>query len=169
MRHDEQDVSVHNIDRVEERDYVLADALDHAERQDRLHRIRFTDPRGGRWKAPTALLLFLVAALLAGFPPHWLSQPPAPPSALEREWGLRVDLYLQARQIEVFRAREGRLPESLAEVPVRLPGLRYVRSNGRVYQLVARRADGRVLVYDSAHPSPALEQGVRSWLGLEDE
>jgi hypothetical protein len=141
----------------------------HAEWQDERHRIRFPDPRGRRWKTPTALVLLAVAALVAAVPPAWmpLPRPPAVPTPAERDWGLTVEVYLQARQIEVFRAREGRLPHSLAEVPVRVPGLRFVRSNARVYQLVARRSDGSALVYDSTHPAPEVEGAVRVWLAGE--
>jgi hypothetical protein len=166
---DDRDVSVHRIDPVEDKDRLLAEALAHAEHQEERHRVRFPDrdPRGGRWKTPTALVLFVVAALLAAFPTSWMPTPlPPVPSPLEIEWGLRVDLYLQTAQIEVFRAREGRLPTSLAELPVRVPGLRFVRSNGRVFQLVARRADGSALVYDSAHPAPGMKRGVGAWLGI---
>ena len=72
-------------------------------------------------------------------------------------------LQLQARQIEVFRARHGRLPRTLDEVPVRIPGIRFVRSNGRVYQLVAARPNGRALVYDSARPDPEFEDVENGW------
>ncbi len=168
MRLDDQDLPVHRISRVADRKRLLAEALAHSEQQDRRHRIRFPDPRGGRWKTPTALAILVVAALLSAFPPVWtpLALPPSAPGPVDREWGLRVVLYLQARQIEVFRAREGRLPASMAEVPVRAAGLRFIRSNGRVYQLVAQRSDGSSLVYDSAHPAPGLEHGVRAWLGI---
>lgn len=68
--------------------------------------------------------------------------------------GLRTVLYLQAQQIEAYRLREGHLPDSLGEVPARFAGIRYVRSNSRVYQLVGHGPDGSPVVYDSTRPDP---------------
>ena len=46
---------------------------------------------------------------------------------------------------------------------VRIPGIRFVRSNNRVYQLVAARPNGRALVYDSARPDPEFEDVENGW------
>ena len=164
---DEQDPPVHRISRPEDRERILAEALAHAEEQDERHRIRFPgDPRRGRWKPPVALGILIVAALIAAFPPRWLSGPPFPvPTSAQLDRGLRIALYLQARQIELFRAREGRLPRSLDEVAAHFDDLLFVRSNSRVFQLVGRRSDGSPLVFDSARPAPGLDRLVASWLG----
>ena len=106
----------------------------------------------------------MLAAYVGVAPPPWVAgEPPlqVPPAALER--GVVAALYLQAQQIEVFRIRNGRLPRSLAELPVRVPGVLFVRSNNRLYQLVAARPDGRALVYDSANPEPVFEQIADGW------
>ena len=105
-------------------------------------------------------VLVALAAWLSASPPAWLrGDPPAAPTVQDQARGLRAHLFLQAQQIEAFRLREGRLPASLDEVPGAAGDLRYVRSNNRVYQLVA--SDGRAtVVYDSARPDPAFAQAA---------
>lgn len=169
MSLEDEDVPLHRIDPVKDRARLVAEALAHAEAQEAQHRIRYEGPGpgGGNWKTPAALGVFLVAILLWAFPPAWTSPAaPATPGAGELERGLRVALYLQARQIEAFRARNGRLPRSLDELPVRFGGLGFVRSNNRVYQLIGQRPNGAPLVYDSAHPPPGVDRTVAAWLGI---
>ena len=125
------------------------------------------DPRrGSRWQAPVAALLLLAAAVLALFPPAWLgpTRPVAPPAS-EMERGVRAALYLQAQQIEAYRAREGRLPASLADVAGHLDGIRFVRSNNRVYQLVGHGPGESPVVYDSARPDPVFHAAAEPFLG----
>lgn len=165
---EEQDPPVHRISRPEDRERILAEALAHAEEQEERHRIRFPfDPRRGRWKSPLALGILVVAGLIAAFPPRWIAGRPLPaPTSAQLDRGLRIALVLQAGEIEAFRAREGRLPRSLGEVGARFDDLLFVRSSGRVFQLVGRRADGSTLVFDSARPAPGLDRAAASWLGL---
>lgn len=162
----DQEPAADSISRVEDRERLLAETLAHAEAREEKYRISFTDPpRRGRWKVPAAMAVLAVAALVAAFPPSWVS-PGAPrvPSGSELERGRVVALQLQADQVEVFRLRHGRLPESLDELPIRVPGIDFVRSNSRVYQLVVARADGSRLVYDSAHPEPGPGAQAPSWM-----
>ncbi len=168
MSLDEQDPPVHGISRPEDRDRILAEALAHAEQLDERHRIHFpVDPRRGRWKTPVAMGILVVAALIAAFPPRWVSGPPLPvPAPAQLDRGLRIALYLQARQVEEFRAREGRLPRSLDEVAARFDDLLFVRSGSRVFQLVGHRPDGTPQVFDSARPTPGLDRRMASWLGI---
>jgi hypothetical protein len=165
---DEQDQPVHQISRLEDRERILAEALAHAEQQDEQHRIHFpVDPRRGRWKTPVAMAVLVVAAVIAAFPPRWVAGAPFPvPAPAQLERGLRMALFLQAKQVEVYREREGRLPRSLDEVGARFDDLRFVRSSSRVFQIVGHRPDGTPLVLDSARPTPGLDRAMASWLGI---
>ena len=159
MTNPEPDTPVHRISRVEDRQRLLAEALAHAEAQEAQYRILASDePVRGRWKAPLALLVLGLAAWVALAPPGWIAGPDAPrPTEGDRERGLRAAIWMQAHQVEVFRLREGRLPEHLSELPVQMPGLILVRSNNRVFQIRGRRPQGGLLVFDSAQPAPGFE------------
>ena len=137
----------------EERDRLVAEALAHAEARDALYRPPSEIPSRS-WKGLLATVLLVLSTVLLLAPPVWL-QGEAPPtvSSEDRTRGARLSLELQAHEIEAFRLRHQRLPERLEEVPTVLPGIRFVRSNVRVYQLVAYDADGRPLVYDSTRPA----------------
>jgi len=159
VSNEKPDAPVHHISRVEDRQRILAEALAHVEAQEEQYKlIPLDEPVRGRWKAPTAYLVFAVAIWLLVLPPRWIAGADAPrPSEGDMDRGLRAAMYLQAQQVEVFRLAEGRLPTDLFELPTRIPGLTLVRSNNRVFQIRARRPDGSLLVYDSAQPSPTFE------------
>lgn len=154
--HEEALLDLGPVSSPEMRDRLLAQALAHAEMQDARYRVPYADPRrAGRWKGVAATLLFLVAATMAVAPPQWvLPESPAEISPAQRSRGIREALLLQAEQIEAFRIRTRRLPDSLAELRSRLDGIRYVRSGNRAYQLIAYEAGGDPVVYDSSNPSP---------------
>ena len=124
-------------------------------------------PEPGRaWKIPVSFLILGVAAVVAIFPPGWSAPAPAPTLTTgELQRGLRTALYLQATQVESFRVREGRLPRSLDDVALRIPGIRYVRSNNRVFQLVGTMPDGAAIVYDSARPTESFDSLAAAWAG----
>ncbi|MFQ5537172.1 MAG: hypothetical protein ACE5GJ_06935 [Gemmatimonadota bacterium] len=157
------------VSRVEERERLLAEALAHVTAQDlQYSETPLEERRPAIWKGVLALLLLAAAAYAAVLPPAWLPRPPVPAVTQgDREIGVRAALFLQAQAVEGFRVRELRLPGSLEEVGRALPDITFVRSNNRVYQLVARRPNGRPLVYDSAHPDPGFEAVGGSWTAAE--
>lgn len=150
----------------EERDRLLAAALAHVEMQEAIYRVPSDSGEGRRWKGTIASSLFLLAALVIVVPPPAiLPAPPATLSAADHLHGVRVSLLLQAQQIEAFRTREGRLPDSLDEVATALPGIRFVKSNNRLYQLVGYTPAGESVVYDSASPEPEFQAIDGAWAG----
>lgn len=153
----------------EDRDRLLAAALAHSEMQEAIYRVR-TDARALQWwKGGVAAALLLVATLIAVRPPGFVTPPaPATLSQADREYGVRVALLLQAQQVEAFRTREQRLPDALTEVPVIIPGVRFVTAGNRVYQLVAPGPDGRALIYDSASPAPEFDEIRGNWITTRD-
>lgn len=149
----------------EERDHVLAAALAHAEMQEAIYRVPTDTGRARRWKAVVAVAIMLLALATAVSPPGLVvPDPPASLADADRLYGIRVALLLQAQQIEAFRAREGRLPDSITEVARALPGIRFVKSSGRLYQLVAYAPDGEAIVYDSAAPAAEFEDISNQWV-----
>jgi len=147
------------------RDRLLAQALAHAEIQDARYRVPYADPRpAGRWKALVAAGLLLVAGILTAAPPAWVR--PDPPARLDADGharALRSALLLQSQQVDAFRVRNQRLPDSLDELPQRLPGLRYVRSGNRAYQLIGYEPDGNAVIYDSSNPGPEFGRLARGF------
>lgn len=157
-------IDLGDVSTPEVRDRILAQALAHAEMQDARYRVPFSDPgRAGRWKAGLATILFLAAAVLAVAPPAWVRpEPPAQLDAAGRARSVRRALLLQAQQVDAYKVRVQRLPNSLEELPSRLDGVRYVRSGNGAFQLIAYTTDGTI-VYDSSNPSPEFERLARSW------
>lgn len=156
---------VPEVSRAEERERLLAETLAHATAREEAFREPPVEAgRASWWKVPLALLILLAAGWMAASPPSWLAPataPTLPPGELER--GARAALYLQAREIDAYRRLRGRLPDSLEELPARFDGVRYVRSDNRVYQLIGTRPDGSSLVYDSAHPAPGFAAVSQGW------
>jgi hypothetical protein len=142
----------------EARARLLAQALAHAEHKDARYRVSLEGTRRlARWKSVAAAVVLLLAGVVAVAPPAWVRpEPPAQLTEGARARGIRLALLLQAQQVEAYRVRTQQLPESLGELPITLPGVRYARSGGRSYQLVVFAPDGSPIVYDSADPSPAF-------------
>ena len=51
----------------------------------------------------------------------------------------------------------------LTELPAQLPGVRFVKSGNRAYQLIGYEVDGNAIIYDSSNPAPQFERLVPSW------
>ena len=161
---DDKDLPVHRVSRVEDRERLLAEAMAHAEAMEEQYKVIPADaPLTGRWKSPVAVLMFATAAVVGLFPPAWLAGPVLPrPTQGDQDRGLRAAIYIQAQQVEAFRLEHGRLPDHPRELANPLPDLTLVRSNNRIYQVRGVATDGRVVVYDSARPSPAF-RGAAVW------
>lgn len=146
------------------RDRLLAQTLAHVETQDARYRVPYSDSRhSGRWKAVIATFLFLASGAVAVAPPRWVTpEPPARLDIASREHSVRIALILQAQQVDAYRVRFQRIPDSLDELPIRLPGVRLVRSN-RAYQLVAYAGDGQRIVFDSSDPDPEFARLAPVW------
>jgi len=152
----------------EERDRLLAEALAHAAMQDARYRVPVETRHVARVKGVVALALFVLAGSLAVAPPALVRPtPPATPEAADLREGVAGALLLQAKQIEAFRARTLRLPATLDEVDARLPDIRYVRSSGRLYQLVGYTPTGEAVVYDSSAPASDFTRLEARWLAAD--
>lgn len=77
-----------------------------------------------------------VALILAFRPPAWILPAPVPtPTPAEREASIRFAMYLQAQQVEHFRATRGRIPSRLEEAGQPVPGIRFTTLSGTTYEL----------------------------------
>lgn len=154
----------------EERDRLIAEALADSEVRDERYRPPSEPPKDDRWKGALALCLFILAGVVAIAPPGWVAPEPPPrvPDGA-RTLGARAAVFLQAQEIEAFRQRNHRLPDDLTEVSTTLPGIRYIRSNERVYQVVATDPDGRTVVFDSTEPRDERSARVHALLREIDE
>ncbi len=146
----------------EDRERLLAETMAHAEVRD----AHYSQPMVVEevdfpWRGPLGILLMAFAGWVFFVPPSWALGPPPPsiPSA-ELQRGLMASLYVQAQEIETFRFRQGRLPESLDELGFQAEGVEYIRSSNAVYQLVALGPNGRV-IYDSARPGDEFTEAAR--------
>lgn len=151
----------------EDRDRLLAAALAHAEMREATYRVPTDTGQARRWKGTIASVVFVIAMIVAVTPPALVvPDPPAHLTDADRLYGIRVTLLLQAHQVEAFRTREQRLPDSVADLAAGFPGVRFVKSSNRLYQLVAYTLDGEAIVYDSAAPTPEFEAIARDWAML---
>jgi len=147
----------------EERARLVAEALAHAEALDDRYRPPAT-VRPPRWKSPLASVLLVVAGIVAIQPPSLIAPPPRPGVPEDaRTLGARASLALQASEVEALRVLNQRLPTP-DELGPPFPGVRYVRSNDRVYQLVTFGPDGRALVFDSTEPDAWHDATMQSLL-----
>jgi hypothetical protein len=153
----------------DERDRLIAEALAHAVARDALYRPPTEVLPSGRWRSALALVLLVLSGVLASAPPSWLQGAPRPTvTDRDRALGVRVALELQAEQIEAFRQRNQQLPMELAELSSPLPGIRFVRSDHRLYQLVAYGPDRRPVILESTRPSAEPRETATAFLARVD-
>ncbi len=160
----DHDPPVERLSPEADRERLLAEALAQASAKDEAFRRPGSGPHRTGWKMLLALVLLAAAAVLAVSPPSWLSPSPLPVLRhADVARGTLAVLDLEARQIDAFRLTHGHLPYSLDELPRPMPGVTFVRSNDRVYQLVAVLDDGSRVVYDSADPAPDFRAVAAAW------
>lgn len=164
MSSSDKDLPTYEISSAADRERIIAEVVAHASLQEAQYRQPVVDPTPpGTWKLGIALVVLCVAGAVAAFPPWWLTGPVPGITSDDRLRGLRAAVHIQAQQLEAHRAREGRLPRSLDEVPLVVSGIHYVRSNNRIYQLVVTGPDGTNLVYDSARPAAEFAAVADGW------
>ena len=147
----------------EEAAKVVADAMRHAAERDEAARRRETPRAPSRWTLLLGLLLAAYAGYLVVAPPGWVVLDPVEaPSPVAEEQSLRFAMYLQAEQIEAYRAEHGVLPPSLDALPgsPARDRFEYAR-DGDGFRLVAAFGDESI-VYDSLSPDPAFAASVRA-------
>lgn len=100
--------------------------------------------------------------------PGWTRvEPPRPPALAEEVQAVRLNLFLQAQQVEAFREDRGRLPWVLQETGPPLPGMRYRRVDNQSYSIEAR--SHRVVVdYESGRPAVQLLGSAAELLGRSE-
>ena len=105
-----------------------------------------------------------IALVLAFAPPAWIQPAPQPtPTPAEQEASARFAIFLQAQQIEQFRATRGRLPATLEEAGQAVPGVQYLVNSGTTYQL--RSIADRAVTYNSTDSLRAFLGGSMAQLG----
>jgi hypothetical protein len=133
-------------------------------------RSRKQQPMGGNRQRILAVSLPLAGAFsfyLWFGQPSWVTPTlPDPITAQSADAGLRVAMYYQAREIEDFRAQNGRLPETLQELggpPP--PEMTYQRIDAATYQLVGQ-SRGVTLTFLSNEPLQQFVGDAMTRLGL---
>jgi len=151
-------VELGEVSTPEARDRLLAATLAHAAMQEAVYRVPMDTGETRRWKGMIASTIFFFAAVAALSPPGLLvPDAPAQLTVADHLYGVRITLLLQAEQVEAFRVRTQRLPDSLADLAATFPGVRFVKSSNRLYQLLAYTPDGVAVVYDSSTPAPEFQ------------
>lgn len=149
----------------DQRDRLLVAALAHVEMQEARYRVPSDARPRRRWKGTAASVLVTLAALVAVAPPAIvIPEPPAQLTDSDRAYGVLVALLVQAQQVDAFRVREQRLPDSLDEISAVLHDIRFVKSSNRIYQLVAYTTDGIAVVYDSSAPAAIFQRIADGWI-----
>ena len=137
---------------------AIADVLDDQAEKARTRK-EAPVPREGR-SGPLVWVAFVVLTAISTYvwfaSPEWLEAPvsePAPPELAEA--GIRMEVYLQAVNVQDFLDREGRLPNSLEEVGDPFTLVVYERLDADRYRLSLDGPDG-VVMYQSTDPLEGL-------------
>lgn len=154
----------------EEREKVIREVLLESRRKEEVRefqRLRYDRERRRRGLGLRHLVLVVTLFATAWV---WLQAlpllrvpPPRPPPVRYLDASARLALYLQAQEIESYRAATGSLPEDLDEVGGGLPGIRYFRTVRETYHL-------ETLTDDFARfYSSSLAQTPEEYLGTAEE
>lgn len=100
------------------------------------------------------------------FSPTWIAPDPAPAIAVERqEDNLRFYLFMIAKQVDAFRTTEGRLPDTVEEIPGVKPGTEYVRLSSRDYRIRFTAGEVTVTYESNQDPDTFLGDAENAVLG----
>lgn len=141
----------------QERERAILEVLRHQREKDealQFQRLRWERERrrsrGLGVRHAVFLLVLIGTVYVFSGGPLWLQPPPPPPpTAGHLDASLRLALYLEGQRVESFRRREGRLPESLAEVGGAAPAIRYSKTDRGTFHL-AGITETRTLFYSSS-------------------
>jgi len=131
---------------------AVAAVLKHAQERDQAAKQKVAPKKQPKWMLPLGANLGLVAFYLLIFQPPWIELNPItqPPSSETRQ-RFAGSIGMAAGVIEQFRAREGRLPATLAEVGQAGLGIDYQRQGESAYVLsILLTEDQPPLVFNSA-------------------
>jgi hypothetical protein len=146
---------------------VVKAVLEHAAARDEAAKKRTAPKPQPIWMLPMGLTLAVLATFLIVAPPPWVVVNPiaaqAPEDAVEN---LQSALFLSGSRIEGYLQRNGRLPQTLAEAGVTVPGLEY-RVTGAHYMLISTIGDQDIF-FNSAVES-LREWGARELPGLREK
>ena len=123
-----------------ERARLLADVLrDQAKRAEAALEAEARSHRRARIRRGVLVAVWAAAAYVWLISPGWTRVDPTPvPTLAEDVRSLRINLFLQAEQVEGFQASRGRLPWVLQEAGPPLPGMEYRRRDSQSYEIQAR-------------------------------
>lgn len=149
---------------------LVSAVLEDAARREKA-RSRKSEPVGHNRRRVAAVSLPLAGAfsfyLWFGEPAWVTPKMPDPVTAERAEAGLRVAMFFQARKIEDFRLRTGRLPSALEELGgTAPPEMTYERLDARTYRLVGQ-SRGVTLTFNSADAIQQFVGDAMDRLGME--
>ena len=139
---------------------AVAAVLKHAAAKDEAAKKKTPPKPQPIWMLPMGLTLAVLATFLLVAPPPWVVVNPiaaqTPEDAVEN---LRSAFFFYGQRIEQYRITNGRLPQTLAEAQITVPGLEYSVS-GDNYMLISS-VGNRDIVFNSANES------LRDWAARE--
>jgi hypothetical protein len=123
-----------------ERTKLIAEYTDAKRSEIERHSVeqRAASEKKRRRKMVVLFSLLGLTLYLAVQPPAFLLPAPVTlPTPAERAASIRFAMYVQAQQVEHFRATQGRLPATLNEVGNPVPGVEYRVLDNNTYQLAS--------------------------------
>jgi hypothetical protein len=134
---------------------AVAAVIKHAAERDQAAREKAPPKQQPKWMLPVGLNLGVLAVYLLIAPPSWVVvNPIATPPEAEVVDNTRNAMYLATAKIESFRAREDRLPMTLAEAGVGGADAIDYTARGESYVLIAIVGES-TLSFDSSTQSAA--------------
>jgi hypothetical protein len=139
---------------------VVAAVLKHAAERDLASKKKAAPKARPIWMLPLGLMMSVFAGFLLVAPPAWVVVNPIAAQAPEEQLlNVRTAIAIYGQKVETYRITNGRLPSTLAEAGVTVPGIDYT-PQGESYLLIAS-VGGQDVVFNSAVES------LREWAQRE--